>query len=148
MPLIVGNEILGGGSSSNLFKNVREKESLCYYINSFVYMFKGVIFIQAGIDFNSYEKVVEYVKKEVENIKNGKFNEEDIEKAISSLQKKYLSILDYNTSIMDYYYTGFLADRYVDIEKTICEIKKIKKDEILEAFSNIWLDTVYFMKGE
>lgn len=147
-PLIVGNEILGGGASSKLFKNVREKESLCYYINSFVYMFKGVVFIQAGIDFSSYKNVIKYIKKEIENIKFGEFEEEDIENAIASLEKKYLSILDYNTSIMDYYYTEFLAKRNMDLEKMIAKIKKVRKKEIIEAFSNIWLDTVYFMKGE
>ncbi|MDE6182046.1 MAG: insulinase family protein, partial [Eubacteriales bacterium] len=148
LPLLVGNEILGGGSASKLFNNVREKESLCYYINSFVFMFKGVIFIQSGVDFEQSKKVIEYIEKEIENIKNGNFTEEDIKNAIISLEKKYLSTVDYNTSVMDYYYTNFLANTKMDINETIKAIKKVKKDDILQAFSNIWLDTTYFMKGE
>lgn len=148
LPLVVGNEILGGGASSKLFNNVREKQSLCYYINSFVFIFKGVIFVQAGIDFKEYKKVVECIKKEIENLKLGNFTDNDLQKAILSLEKKYLSILDNNTSIMDYYYTNFLADTVMDIKQTINAIKKVKKDEVQEVFKKIWLDTVYFMKGE
>lgn len=148
LPLIVGNEILGGGSSSKLFNNVREKESLCYYINSFIFMFKGVVFVQAGVDFNQVKKVIDYIQEEIENIKNGKFSDEDIKNAAINLEKKYLSTVDYNTSVMDYYYTNFLADIKMDINETIKAIKMVKKDDILKAFSNIWLDTTYFMKGE
>lgn len=148
LPLLVGNEILGGGSSSKLFNNVREKESLCYYINSFVFMFKGVIFIQSGVDFEQSKKVIEYIEAEIENIKKGEFTEEDIANAIKSLEKKYLSTVDYNTSVMDYYYTNFLANIKMDIKEIIKAIKKVRKDDILQAFSNIWLDTTYFMKGE
>ena len=34
--LVVGSNILGGGPDSKLFINVREKESLCYYVYSSV----------------------------------------------------------------------------------------------------------------
>ena len=33
-PLTLYNIILGGGEDSKLFRTVREKYSLCYYINS------------------------------------------------------------------------------------------------------------------
>lgn len=148
LPLLVANEILGGGSSSKLFKNVREKESLCYYINSFIFMFKGIIFIQSGVDFNKYEKVTQYIEKEIENITNCKVDEVEFQNAINSLEKKYLSIEDYNTSVMDYYYTGALAGINMDINDMVKKIKSVEKDEACNTLKNAWLDTCYFMKGD
>lgn len=148
IPLLVGNEILGGGSSSKLFNNVREKESLCYYISSFIFMFKGIVFLESGVDFKQYDKVIKYIEKEIENIKSGNFSDLDIKNAISSIYKKYISILDYNTSTMDYYFTNYLANKNITIEETLEKIKDVKKEDIKSAFSNIWLDTCYFMKGD
>ena len=146
--LLVGNEILGGGSGSMLFNNVREKESLCYYINSFIYVFKGILFIQSGVDFKNYEKTVNHIKNNVENIKNGEFDNDSMQIAINSLCKKYNGILDYNTSTIDYYYTNYLVNIDISIENIIDKIKSVKKEDIKEAFKNIWLDTCYFMKGD
>ncbi len=148
VPLLVGNEILGGGSGSMLFNNVREKESLCYYINSLIFIFKGIVFVQSGVDFKNYEKVINYIKENVENISNGRFDDSYIEIAKNSLCKKYKSIIDYNTSTIDYYYTNYLASVDLNIEEIVNNIKEVTKKDIEKAFENIWLDTCYFMKGD
>ncbi|WP_250278669.1 EF-P 5-aminopentanol modification-associated protein YfmF [[Clostridium] colinum] len=146
--LLVGNEILGGGSGSMLFNNVREKEGLCYYINSFILMFKGIVFIQSGVDFDNYEKAINNIKENVENVVNGNFDDNHIQVAISSLCKKYKSIVDYNTSTIDYYYTNYLANVKMNIDEILDSIKSVKKEDIQKSFKNIWLDTCYFMKGD
>lgn len=148
IPLLVGNEILGGGSGSMLFNNVREKESLCYYINSFIYIFKGIVFIESGIDKNDYNKSINCIKQNVENMIKGKFDCYDIEIAKNNLCKKYKGIVDYNTATIDYYYTNYLANIKMDIENIIKSINNITKDNIQKAFENIYLDTCYFMEGD
>lgn len=146
--LLVGNEILGGGSGSMLFNNVREKENLCYYISSFIYIFKGIIFVESGIDTKQYEKAKDYIIKDVENIIKGNFSQDNIQIAINSLCKKYIGILDYNTTIIDYHYTNYLAGLNMNIDEMISSIKSITKEDIQKSFENIWLDTCYFMKGD
>ena len=146
--LLVGNEILGGGAGSILFNNVREKESLCYYINSFIFIFKGIVFVQSGIEFENYEKVVKHIKETIQTIKNGQFNDKQLDIAINSLCKKYKGIVDYNTATIDYYYTNYLLNIDMDIDSIIEKIKSVKKEDIKKSFENIWIDTCYFMKGE
>lgn len=148
IPLLVANEILGGGSGSMLFNNVREKESLCYYINSFIFIFKGIVFIQSGVDFKSYEKAIKKISENVEMIKNGNFDENMLQIAKTSLCKKYNSILDYNTSLIDYHYTNYLLGINMDIPYIIKNINKVTKNDVTNSFKNIWLDTCYFMKGD
>lgn len=146
--LLVANEILGGGAGSLLFNNIREKKSLCYYINSMIFMFKGILFVQSGINFKDYENVINGIEKEIENIKNGKFSEKNMENAITNLCKKYVGSLDYNMSTMDYYVARNLAKIDDNILETIEKIKKVKKENVVESVQNIWLDTCYFMKGD
>ncbi len=54
--LVVGSNVLGGGPHSKLFVNVREKESLCYYIFSSIEKYKSILFISSGIETKDYDK--------------------------------------------------------------------------------------------
>lgn len=63
------NAILGGGANSRLFQNVREKESLAYTAGSNYLKQKNVIFIRCGIEIENYEKALETIKVQIENLK-------------------------------------------------------------------------------
>lgn len=148
LPLLVGNEILGGGSGSFLFNNVREKENLCYYVNSYIYIFKGIVFIESGINFESYKNAKTNIIKNVEMLKRGEFTDEHINIAKKGLYKKYNSIKDYNTAHLDFYFTNKLLNIEKDIDKFLVNIQNVEKEQIVKAFNQIKLDTCYFMKGE
>ena len=74
----VYNAILGGGANSRLFQNVREKESLAYTAGSSYLKPKNMIFIRCGIEIQNYNKALETVKVQLDDLKNGKIEEEDI----------------------------------------------------------------------
>ena len=78
---IIYNSILGGSANSKLFQNVREKASLAYTANSSYIRMKNTICINCGIEFANYEKAVEIIKTQLEEMKNGNFSEEDVENA-------------------------------------------------------------------
>ena len=83
----VFNNIFGGGSSSKLFMNVREKRSYCYSIGSSGYTGYNILTITSKIDFKNKDNVIACVYEELENMKNGNFTidevEEFVEKSIS-----------------------------------------------------------------
>src|SRR5690554_3898573 len=54
--LMVYSSILGGGAHSKLFINVREKNSLCYYIFSRLEKYKSLMLISSGIEIQNFEK--------------------------------------------------------------------------------------------
>ena len=84
-PLVVGCNVLGGGPHSKMFVNIREKESLCYYIYSSVEKYKGILFVSSGIEFQNYDKTVELVNKQIESLQAGNITEEEIENSKSAL---------------------------------------------------------------
>lgn len=63
------NAILGGGANSKLFQNVREKESLAYTAGSNYVRQKNSIFIRCGIEIENYEKALQTIKQQLEDIK-------------------------------------------------------------------------------
>ena len=56
IPLVVFNSVFGAGAHSKLFNNVREKLSLAYYASSQVEKFKGMLVVNAGIEFCNFQK--------------------------------------------------------------------------------------------
>lgn len=144
--LPLGNLIFGGGADSKLFKDVREANSLCYSIFSYYNKLDNMIIIKAGIDKENYQKAVTLITKKLDEMKKGKFSDEDIsnvkEEMINSLEN-----IDEDEGIM--MSDTFMSDilEYDDIKTRIETIKKIKKSDIVKAFRKIHMDTVFLLEG-
>ncbi len=78
---IVYNAILGGTATSKMFQIVREKYSLAYTAGSSYLRHKNTIFIRCGIEIKNYEKALDIIKEQIEDMKKGNFTEENIENA-------------------------------------------------------------------
>ena len=74
------NTIFGATPFSKLFINVREKQSLCYYCTSQYNRFKKTLMVDCGIEEENIEKTEKEIIKQLEDIKNGEFSDEDISK--------------------------------------------------------------------
>ncbi len=146
--LLVYSNILGGGPNSKLFQVVRERESLCYYIFSRIQRFKSLLLIGSGIEFEYYDKVVRLIKEQIQEMNEGKFTNEDISNAKSSLINSIRSLTDSPGALADLCYTQTIGSQNIDIEEMIQKITKVSKDEIIKSGENIKLDTVYFLKNE
>lgn len=75
---LIYNSILGGSATSKMFQIVREKHSLAYTASSNYLRHKNSIFIRCGIEIDNYEKTLNLIKEQLEDMKKGKFTEEDI----------------------------------------------------------------------
>ena len=144
----VYNAILGGGANSKLFQNVREKASLAYTAGSRYLRTKNAIFIRCGIEISNYEKAIGLIKEQLDDIKNGNFNEEDIGNAKELLIASLNSIEDEQASEISYAMSQELSGEEEKIEDTIQKIKNVNKEAILEIAKAIKINTVYFLTGK
>lgn len=144
--LTVYSWILGGGMNSLLHQTVREKNSLCYYIYSNKDKLRGILKIFSGIDYKDFDKVLELVEKEMNNISNGNFSDDLLE----NVKKIYLSSL---TSIEDYQddlIGNFISEIYLNDDNLSLKrekIVKITKDDLMKFSKKVHMDTVYLLKG-
>lgn len=143
----VYNAILGGGANSKLFQNVREKESLAYTASSNYVRQKNSIFIRCGIEIDNYEKALQTIKNQIEDMKNGKFSEKDIENAKNLIIESVKSIPSEQDTEITYYYGQELANTFVDIEQYINKIEQQSKQQIVELSNKIQINTIYFLKN-
>jgi len=143
--LLLLNEVLGATASSKLFMNVRERESLCYSISSFIYRFKGILMIQAGVDSQNFDKTLELINKEIENMANGDITEKEIGNAKKSITKNLESMKDYAASTINFYISQYMLNDEDDIESAVERVKKVTKEDIQNCAKKIYTDTIYLM---
>ena len=142
----VYNAILGGGANSKLFQNVREKNSLAYTAGSTFRRQKNTIFIRCGIEIENYQKALDTIKEQIEDMKNGNFIEEDIENAKKLIVSSVKGISSEQDTEITYYYGQELSDTFTTIDDYVTKINNVTKSNIEEVAKEIWINTVYFLR--
>lgn len=145
--IMIYNSLLGGSANSKLFQNVREKASLAYTASSSYYRFKNNIFINCGIDIPNYQKALEIIKKQIEDMKNGDFTDEEIENAKNGIIASIKTIDDEQDTEITYYFGQELSETKTSLEEYIENIQKINKADVLEVAKQISINTIYFLKN-
>lgn len=145
-PLVVLNGILGGDPHSKLFQNVREKESLAYYAQSVIEKYKGLLVIMSGIEAANRSKAEDIILKQVEDIKNGRISQDEIEATLSSLETGMKSMQDSQGAIVDFFMSQHLTESGEDFDSMIEKFKAVTIDDVVRIAQNVKLDTVYFLK--
>lgn len=141
------NVILGESATSKLFQNVREKASLAYTARSNYVRQKNNIFIRCGIEIENYDKAVQIINKQLEDMKNGNFTDEDIENAKKYMVSGIKTVADEQDSEITYYLGQELSGNLTNFEEYIEKIQAVTKEEILDIANNINTNMIYFLKN-
>ncbi len=144
--LSVYNYILGGSTESNLFKTVREENSLCYYITSSAISLLSLLTITSGIDANDYEQTMSLINQELNNMKKGLFDEDKIKNAKTTYISGLSELEDSPESIVSLY-AGIEYLNADTIEKRKENIMKVTKDDIIKVANKIHLNTIFLLEG-
>lgn len=146
--LLLASDILGGGPNSMLFKNVREAESLAYYISSTILKYKSLMLIDGGIEFQNYSKTVDIINKQLEELKKGNFKDDDIEISKKSIKTSTESIKDSSFLISEFFFSQIIAKDNRTLQEVLNDFSQVTREEIIQAANKITIDTIYFMKGK
>ena len=144
--LLLANIILGGTGDSKLFKEVREENSLCYTIRSNYNRIDNLMVINAGIDNVNFDKAVELITKNVQDMKKGKFTDSDINVAKEFYKTSAESLMESPSRIIN----EVLTEDILGVEhlsERVRKIEKVTKKDIMRACKKINMDTVFLLEG-
>lgn len=144
---LIYNAILGGTPNSKMFQNVREKNSLAYTASSSYIRQKGNIFVKCGIEIDNYEKALKIIKEQIEDMKKGKFTEEDIKQAKVNIVSTIKFIPEEQDTELLYYFSQELSGYKMNSEEYINKVNSITKEQIVELANRIQINTIYFLKN-
>lgn len=118
--------ILGGGMSSRLFMQVRERRGLCYYISTGreMYADTGMLTTQAGIqnDKKKIQDAIHVITEEHNKIASGDINETDVRNAQELVKGRYLLSLEDSMNVATTYGTKYVLEKVVANPQKVIEL--------------------------
>lgn len=146
--LMVMNSIFGGGAHSKLFNNVREKLSLAYYASSNLVKNKGIMFVNAGIEFQNFQKAHDEILAQLETVKNGEISELEFTSSINSIVNELESYRDDQHMMQVFYLGQMISGTNYDIDELKHKVSAVTMQDVQNVAKKIELDTVYFLTGK
>lgn len=143
---VLYNSILGGSANSKMFQNVREKAQLCYIANSSYLKYNDLILINSGIEIVNYDKALELIKVQIEEMRKGEFTEDDILNAKKGIIDSLSLIEDEQDSKITYYYGQEINNSNMSVYEYIEKIRSVTKEDIVEIANSTKINTIYFLK--
>ncbi|MCW2926438.1 MAG: hypothetical protein JWM86_406 [Thermoleophilia bacterium] len=129
----VMNAILGGGMSSRLFTEVRERRGLCYYVYSHhdAYTDAGSLVVAAGVDTNRIDLAITTILEELEKLAEHGPDDAEFTKAKNYLKGKFvLGIEDTRGLIMFGARREAVEDGYWEPAQALAAIDAITIDDV------------------
>ena len=130
-----------------MFQNVREKASLAYTVNSSYVRFKSNIFINAGIETENFDKAIEIIREQLEEMKKGNFTDEQIENEKKGILSHIDTIEDEQDSQIMYFFGQELSNSKETLEIYKDSIKNVTKEDIVKIASKIKVNTIFFLRN-
>ena len=143
----VCNTVFGGGMTSKLFMNVREKMSLCYDIGSGYHGSKGIMTVSAGIDWDKKETVRAQILSQLEACRAGQITEDELNAAKQAVISSLRATHDAPGAIESYYATAALSGLGMTPAEYIEKVQQVTAQQVAQAAQTLSLHTVYFLKG-
>ena len=127
------NTLLGGGMSSRLFQNIRERQALAYAVFSELnpYRDTGCLSIYAGTSTESARKVVASIMKEFQQLKQDRVPDEELRRAKDHLKGSLMLSLESTSSRMsnlarqEMYFARFFS-----LDELVESIEMVTADDV------------------
>lgn len=138
--LTVLNSILGGGMSSRLFQEIREKRGLAYSVYSFSpsYSDAGLFGIYAGCSPARVSQVTELMLGEFRGLAEGGVTDEELRRAVGQLGgASALALEDSDTRMSRLGRSEITMGEFVDLDETLRRLERVTPDAIRELAQDL-----------
>lgn len=133
--------ILGGGMSSRLFLEVREKRGLAYHVSSAhdPYLDTGTFVNYAGLKLEKLKEGIKVIKEQLEKISSEKVSEEELKK-VKEMERGRMALRVESTNFLaEYFGIKFLLDKKLEtFEDYLNKIDSVTPDDILNVSKEIF----------
>ena len=138
------SSMLGGGMSSRLFQEIREKRGLAYSVYSFAaaHTGTGMFGIYAGTGAKDVKNVVPVIATEICKTCNEKFSEKELKRAKTQMKASMLMALESPSSTAEMMARQMLIyNRVIPVKEMVTRIEKVTLDDVQNLAQKIFAST-------
>ena len=105
------------------------------------------MFVNSGVEFENFKKAYDEILVQLEDIREGKTEEFEIDAAKKSIINVLKSVKDSSAAYEDYLLNGLINGKIVDLSEYIDNVLKVTNEEIIEVAKKVKLSTEYYLTG-
>lgn len=140
-PISIFSTIFGGGMSSRLFQEIREKRGLVYSVYSYhsAQTSNGLFGIYAGTSANQLNTLLPVIADEIKKIINENVTDKELNRAKVQLKASMLMALESSSSSAEVIARQMLLhNRVIPTDEIVEKIENVTKEDILKAAQTLF----------
>ncbi|CAA9317907.1 MAG: Uncharacterized zinc protease YmxG, partial [uncultured Chloroflexia bacterium] len=138
--LEVLNSVLGGGSISRLFQEIREERGLAYSVGSYSYEYNdaGKWVVYGGVELGKVHDAIEAVIKELQMVRDEGITEAELQRVKEQYKGWLLLGLEDSGSIAARNGAHILRyDEVIPVEQIVAEIESVTREDVLRVANRL-----------
>lgn len=142
--LVILNTILGGGMSSRLFQEIREKRGLAYSVYSYLssYADAGALAVYAGTNRERSCEAVKIMLAEMAHLRDERVAEDELNAAREQIKGKILMSLESSDSYMSRLARSYLYfGRYQPLEEVMAGFDAVTAGDLQQLAGRLFQDS-------
>ncbi len=141
--MLVASALYGGSASSRLFKNVREKQSLCYYCVANFNWFTSSMTVDSGVEHKNIQKVIKATQDELNMLISEDITDDELLQIKLTIENSLIANYDTLHGLEAWYLNEILRNSNRTPEEVIDLVKAVTKDDIKKILSLLHLNVIY-----
>ena len=141
--LAVMAKILGGGMSSRLFYEVRERRGLAYYVRSEVnpYTDSGYLSVSAGVNNEKALEAMKVILAEVRKIRTDNITEKELQRAKDNAEGSMALGLEHSDGVaMSYADSVLFHNKVLTPEEELAKIKEVTLEQVKAVAEELFVN--------
>jgi predicted Zn-dependent peptidase len=138
--LQVLSNVLGGGMSSRLFTEVRERRGLAYYVFGINHSYTdaGSLYAQAGVDIQRIDEAVTTIAAELRKVAEEGVPQDELDKAKSFAKGRFILQLESPQGLIMFgLRREVLEGKTPDPEEIVAELDKVRGDDLARVATDV-----------
>lgn len=139
--MVVLDAVLGGGMSSRLFQEIREKRGLAYAVGSYhlTYTEGGAFTIYGGTGLATWDEVQSVVRDELDKLMSAGPSEDEMNKVKRQIAgNMVLGLESMSSRMMRMAKNELVYGRYVSADEAVEKIRAVTKDQVTELANSMF----------
>ncbi len=146
--LILYDGILGGFPHSKLFRNVREKEQICYFADSSLNAWRGLVVAVAGVSDPDKDRAKDLILAQAAAMKAGDISDEEMDSTRAGLLRRYRSESDSQGALVRRLLTAEITGGPASEEDLVSRVVKVTKEDVARVAGQVQLKAVYSLRAK
>lgn len=141
--MLVASALYGGTASSRLFKNVREKQSLCYYCAAGFNAFTSSLSVDSGVEHQNTDRTIQAVQDELDRMIDGEISREEILETKLIIKNNLKANYDGLHGLEAWYLNEAIRGTGFTPEQVMEKVDKVTARDIKNVLKLLNLNVVY-----